>query len=172
MWFYSRNVGRITRKHSDIFFSESASLIGIISNFCTMVQSTFPSLVLLKSFPLCRGLFIDMPCIRFSSNSWNRLYHLLSKQIALFDQINVTMSISKNDNDETENKLLSTQALLLSTEAIIMIITIIIIIVIIIIIIIFIATILVSAINVFKADKVLKVMTGFTIVLVDTIWYW
>ena len=96
----------------------------------------------------------------------------MSKQIALFDQINVTMSISKNDNDETENKLLSTQALLLSTEAIIMIITIIIIIVIIIIIIIiFIATILVSAINVFKADKVLKVMTGFTIVLVDTIWY-
>ena len=96
----------------------------------------------------------------------------MSKQIALFDQINVTMSISKNDNDETENKLLSTQALLLSTEAIIMIITIIIIIVIIIIIIIiFIATILVSAINVFKAGKVLKVMTRFTIVLVDTIWY-
>ena len=57
-------------------------------------------MIIISSFLLCRGLLIDIPCVELSFNSWNRSYLLLSKQTALFDPIDVIMSISKNEDDE------------------------------------------------------------------------
>ena len=46
------------------------------------------------------GLLIDKPCAGLSFTFWNRLWLLLSKQTALLDSIDVTTSMSKNEDDE------------------------------------------------------------------------
>ena len=45
-------------------------------------------------------LLIDIPCVGLSFNSWNRSYLLLLKQAALFNPIDVIMSMSKNKDNK------------------------------------------------------------------------